>query len=160
VEVSADRTAHPPRLVDSQGDYRFLLAELTSHYLSTTLRQQWVIHPRLTLQGYAQLFTAYGTYGRFFEGASDAQRTPIRFAALMPTEAARDAFYSVALNLNLVVRWEYRLGSTFFFVYTRSQQGLPTLEGSPVPATLLPERLVSGPATDAVLLKWSLYWDA
>ncbi|HVG63797.1 MAG TPA: hypothetical protein VNA24_34855, partial [Hyalangium sp.] len=82
-------------------------------------------------------------------------------SAMTPTTAqADDDFYDVALNLNLVLRWEYRLGSTLFFVYTRSQQGLPAPEGEAPPATLLPRRLFSGPATDAVLLKWSYYWTA
>jgi hypothetical protein len=161
LEVMTDRTGFAPRFVENLGDGRFLLANLESNFLSFTLRQQWVLRPHLTLQGYAQLFTAYGVYGPYYEAASDAARTPIRFAALTPTEGrAEDDFYDVALNLNVVLRWEYRLGSTLFLVYSRSQQGLPTAEGERTPATVLPRRLLSGPATDAVLLKWSYYWTA
>jgi hypothetical protein len=64
----------------------------------------------------------------------------------------------VALNLNLVLVWEYRLGSTLSFVVTRSQQGLPPADGELAPATLVPERLLPGPATDAVLVKWNYFW--
>jgi hypothetical protein len=160
LEVMTDRTAFAPRFVENLGDHRFLLANLESNFLSFTLRQQWVLSPHLTLQGYAQLFTAYGIYGPYFEAASDTARTPIRFAAMTPTEGrTEDDFYDVALNLNVVLRWEYRLGSTLFLVYSRSQQGLPTLEGERAPGTVLPRRLGSGPATDAVLLKWSYYWN-
>ncbi|HYH94837.1 DUF5916 domain-containing protein [Hyalangium sp.] len=158
LEVMDDRTESAPRFVDNLGDQRFLLGSLQSNYLSITLRQQWVIRPNLTLQGYAQLFTDYGLYGPFFEASSDGARTPIRFSAMTPVEAQGDNFYDVALNLNVVMRWEYRLGSTLFLVYTRSQQGLPTPDGETPPATLLPRRLFSGPATDALLLKWSYYW--
>jgi hypothetical protein len=146
--------------VENLGDNRFLLGNLQSNLLSFTLRQQWVLRPHLTLQGYAQLFTDYGLYGPFFEASSNGARTPIRFSAMTPTEAQADNFYDVALNLNVVLRWEYGLGSTLFLVYTRSQQGLPAPEGEPPPATVLPRRLFSGPATDAVLLKWSYYWTA
>ncbi|MBN1205903.1 MAG: carbohydrate binding family 9 domain-containing protein [Myxococcaceae bacterium] len=160
LEVTTDRTEYAPRLVEELGDSRFLLGNLQSNFLSLTLRQQWVLRPHLTLQGYAQLFSAYGRYGPFYEAQSDAARTPIRFSAMRPTEATADDFYDVALNLNVVLRWEYRLGSTLFLVYTRSQQGLPTAEGEQPPATVLPRRLWSGPAVDAVLLKWSYYWTA
>jgi hypothetical protein len=160
LEFVVDRTEFGPRFVDNLGDQRFLLGNLQSNFFSLTLRQQWVLRPHLTLQGYAQLFSDYGLYGPFFEATSDAARTPIRFSAMTPTEAQADNFYDVALNLNVVLRWEYRLGSTLFLVYTRSQQGLPTPEGETPPATLLPRRLFSGPATDAVLLKWSYYWTA
>ncbi|KFE68379.1 DUF5916 domain-containing protein [Hyalangium minutum] len=160
LELNVDRTEFAPRHVDTLEDRRFLLANLQSNFISVTLRQQWVLRPNLTLQGYAQLFSDYGLYGPFFEAVSDEARTPIRFAALTPTEAQADNFYDVALNLNVVLRWEYRLGSTLFLVYTRSQQGLPTPDGETPPATLLPRRLFSGPATDAVLLKWSYYWTA
>jgi hypothetical protein len=160
LEVMSDRTDFSPRYVDDLGDNRFLLANLESNFLSVTLRQQWVIRPHLTLQGYAQLFSDYGVYGPYFEASSDEARTPIRFSRMTPYEARTDDdFYDVALNLNVVLRWEYRLGSTLFLVYTRSQQGLPTPDGERAPATVLPRRLLSGPATDAVLLKWSYYWN-
>jgi hypothetical protein len=160
LEVLSDRTEYAPRFVDHLGDTGFLLANLQSNYLSLTLRQQWVIRPHLTLQAYAQLFTDYGVYGPFYTAETDAARSPILFSAMQPTEGQpQDSnFYDVALNLNVVLRWEYRLGSTFFLVYTRSQQGLPTSEGVLPPATLLPRRLSAGPSTDAVLLKWSYYW--
>lgn len=161
LEVSLDRTEFSPRYVDTLEDNRFLLGNLQSNFISVTLRQQWVLRPNLTLQGYAQLFSDYGLYGPFFEASSDVARTPIRFSSMTPTEATTDEnFYDVAFNLNLVLRWEYRLGSTLFLVYTRSQQGLPTPDGVTPPATLLPRRLFSGPSTDAVLLKWSYYWTA
>ncbi|MFL5347771.1 MAG: DUF5916 domain-containing protein [Hyalangium sp.] len=162
LEALTDRTEYAPRFVDRLGDSRFLLGNLQSNFVSLTLRQQWVIRPNLTLQGYAQLFSDYGVYGPFYEAESDAARRPIRFSEMRPTEAqANDYnFYDVALNLSVVLRWEYRLGSTLFLVYTRSQQGLPTAGGEQVPATVLPRRLSSGPATDAVLLKWSYYWNA
>ncbi len=161
IEINDDRTEYGPRYLDTldAANTRFLFADLQSSYLSLTLRQSWIITPRLTLQAYAQLFTDYGIYGPYFEGATDETRRPIHFDELVPTESTTDAsFYETALNLNVVLRWEYRLGSTLFLVYTRSQAGFPTPDGVRPARTLLPNDLGRGAATDAVMVKWSYYW--
>jgi hypothetical protein len=160
LNLLSESTRSAPRFFDELGDDSFLLGNLKSTFLSATLRQSWVIRPHLTLQGYAQLFSAYGIFGPFYEASSDPQRSPIRFADMRRVDGVSGDFYDVALNLNVVLRWEYRLGSTLFFVYSRTQAGLPTPDGEVTPSTLAPRRLFDGPATDAVLLKWSYYWSA
>ncbi|MCY1022333.1 carbohydrate binding family 9 domain-containing protein [Pyxidicoccus sp. MSG2] len=159
VEVGSERTRHGARYVEQLDESRFLLGDLDSRYLSLTLRQQWIVSPKLTLQGYAQLFTAYGVYGRYFTADSDG-RSRIDLDTLEPTLLGSANFHDTALNVNAVARWEYRLGSTLFLVYSHTQQGLPTPVGEVAPATLGPKRLLEGPATDAVMLKWSYYWGA
>src|SRR4029079_2758811 len=69
-------------------------------------------------------------------------------------------FKDAALNVNVVFRWEYRLGSTIYFVYTHSQ--IPTV---PVPAmgfmnptTLDPHAFGHGGTSDVFLLKFSSWW--
>jgi hypothetical protein len=157
--LEGERSGSAPRFFEDLGDNRFLLGNLRSTFVSFTLRQAWVIRPNLTLQGYAQLFNAYGVYGPFYEAESDAERTPIRFASMRRVDGTDTGnFYDTALNLSVVLRWEYRLGSTLFLVYSRAQQGLVTPDGEIAPQTVLPRRLLSGAATDAVLLKWSYYW--
>lgn len=119
-----------------------------------------MLTPRLTLQAYAQLFTAYGAYGPYYEGVSDASHHPIRYASLVPVEHVNtDDFHDVGLNLNVVLRWEYRLGSTLYLVYTHGQQRYPVPDGVPPPHTLRPLGLLAGAATDALILKASWYWD-
>ena len=68
LELFLDRTEFAPRFIEDLGDNRFILSPLQSDTLSLTLRQQWVVTPRLTLQAYAQLFTAYGAYGTYYPG--------------------------------------------------------------------------------------------
>ncbi|WNG43023.1 carbohydrate binding family 9 domain-containing protein [Archangium minus] len=161
LELLLDRTTTAPRFIEDLGDNRFLLSPLLSDTLSLTLRQQWVVTPRLTLQAYAQLFTAYGTYGTYYEGMSDVRHSPIRFASLVPVEHENtDDFHDVGLNLNVVLRWEYRLGSTLYVVYTHGQQRLPVADGVRPPRTLMPHGLLAGAAQDALMLKWSWYWGA
>lgn len=133
----------------------YLLGQLYAPALSLTLRQLLVFTPRLTLQLYAQLLTGYGHYERYYEVSSAGQA--VGPADLRPVaEAVDHDFHETALNVNLVLRWEYALGSTIYLVYARSQKGLP-LGDEPAPTTLRPERLGAGPATDTVLLKWAWY---
>ncbi|MFY0562806.1 DUF5916 domain-containing protein [Archangium lansingense] len=161
LEVFLDRTSFAPRFIEDLGDHRFLLSPLLTDSMSLTLRQQWVVTPRLTLQAYAQLFTAYGAYGPYYEGVSNAARIPIHFASLVPVERENtDDFHDVALNLNVVLRWEYRLGSTLYVVYTHGQQRFPVADGARPPHTLMPSGLLAGAANDALLVKWSWFWGA
>jgi hypothetical protein len=158
LETAIDYTPHGARYVDTIGSDQFIFGTLDSRLLSLTLRQQLVLTPRLTLQAYAQLFSAFGRYGAFYSAMSRGQ--PIRISDLVPTEYPFDpSFHTAALNINLVLRWEYRLGSTLFLVYSRSQSALPTPPGTPVPATLLPVGLGPGPTTETFLVKWSYWWN-
>lgn len=146
-----------PRYIGTSGD-GYLFGQLDPHGLSLTLRQLLVLTPRLTLQAYAQLFSAYGRYGPFFEGAPGPDGR-IRLVDLHPTETSIDPnFHESALNLNVVLRWEYQLGSTLFFVYSRAQSELPPNQGSALVTQLYPQQLLLGPTTDTVLVKWSHQW--
>ena len=158
--VAAENMPHGPRRVgvEDPGSSSFFFGELHSHVLSLTLRQQLVLTPRLMLQAYAQLFSSYGDYTGVYQGTS-ADGSRIRLVDLTPAAPEQaQGFHSSALNLNVVLRWEYRLGSTFFLIYTRSQQEPPRQLEQPVPATLLPAGLLTGAATDAFMVKWSYLW--
>jgi len=157
LETALDYTPHGARYVDTLAADRFIFGILDSRLLSLTLRQQMVLTTTLTIQAYAQLFTDFGRYGPFYAAVS--QGKPIRISDLVPVEYSSDpSFHSPALNLNLVLRWEYRLGSTLTLVYAHSQSALPPRPGEPIPATLLPVRLGPGPSTDFLELKWSYWW--
>ena len=166
VDVQVENARWPARYVgdDSAGDRIF--AELSAPSASVTLRQQVVLTPRLTLQGYAQLFTAYGQHGRFFAAtAARGERIPfsaLRTPATPPREdpeIGEPDFREGALNLNVVARWEYRAGSTLFLVYTRAQGERGWEEDGAPPATLRPHALGVGPTTDTVLVKWTHFWN-
>jgi hypothetical protein len=157
-EVVVDHTAYPPRFVEHTPDGGFLLGALASSYLSVTLRQQWLIQPRLTLQAYAQLFVSHAEYGPYFTAAFGADRAPVRFADLQPIASSPRRLYQVDFDPSLVLVWEYRLGSTLSLVATHAQAGLPLPDGEPLPATLYPHQLFAGPATDALLVKWTYFY--
>lgn len=152
--VSTELTPSGPRWVGQEDDTP-VFGALTAQSLSFILRLQWVLTPRLTLQAYTQQFTNLGRYDGFFQPASGGN-SRIRLSELTPvTYAGSPDFHGSALNLNLVLRWEYQLGSLLYLVYTRSQQETP---GAPLPRTVLPSGLPSGPTTDVLLVKWSYFW--
>ena len=147
-------------------DRQFLFAKLSSPTLSITLRQQLVLTPRLTLQAYGQLFTSYGRYrGYRLATAHDGR---VGYGDLQDEPGAEHLswwsnpdFRSGTLVLNMVLRWEYRLGSTLYFVYSRTQNELGITEAASEPAppyTLRPVRLGPGPTVDTILVKWSYWW--
>lgn len=134
---------------------RYVFAALRSHDVSVTLRQQVVLTPRITLQGYAQVFSAHGLYGPYFEVRDPGPQPTLRLRDMKAAsyDGPRPDFYASALNLNLVFRWEYSPGSTFYAVYTRAQELFePTGRG------IFPPKL-GGDASDVLLLKWSYFWD-
>ena len=151
----------PARWVETTTSGEQLFAELHAPTLSVTLRQQLLLTPRLTLQAYAQLFVSSGRYGPYYTGVPSASGR-IRAADLVPggTPSELPDFHETALNLNAVLRWEYRLGSTLYLVYSRAAAE-PGLGAGEVPAFgLRPVGLGRGPTTDTVLVKWTWYWAA
>jgi hypothetical protein len=172
IEVAYERNAWRSRYVTNDGaaspaGRQYLFADLAAPDLSITLRQQVVLTPRLTLQAYAQLFTSSGRYDRFRVATPRGGRvrlrdldTPAGPADQLPYWDNPD-FRSGTLNVNVVLRWEYRLGSTLFVVYSRSQQelGYPDDSHDPSPPTTLrPWKLGPGPTDDTFLVKWSYWW--
>ena len=154
LEVSYEDSAWPARWVSEDGAGRFTLAALQAPSFSVTLRQLVVLTPRLTLQVYAQLFTDYGRHGAAYTATGQPGQV-IGFSDLVRGGApVGDAnFQDAALNLTLVLRWEYQLGSTLYLVYTHGATGPADRE--PV---LWPPGLSGGPATDTLLAKWTWYW--
>jgi hypothetical protein len=139
-----------------------VFADLHAPDLSITVRGQLVLTPRLTFQAYAQLFTQYGQYRNYHVAVPSDRR--VSAAALTPVSleqagVANPDFRQGVLNVNAVLRWEYRAGSTVFLVYTRAQAELGHEDGWEPPATLGPHQLATGPTTDTFMVKWTYYWN-
>jgi hypothetical protein len=117
-----------------------LLGEQRAVGLGAVLRATYAFTPRLTLQAFGQVFTDTVDYHAFSMAPATVSRVRLAdlVAAADPTEDPDEDGASLASTV--VLRWEWRLGSTAFLVYSRAQE-----RGG-------------GPAADAVLFKLSYFW--
>ncbi len=145
----------------TDGTMPYIFGNLEARSLGGTLRASYTFSPTLTLQTYAQLFLASGHYSNLgtLPRASGSQISLSYLAAnQMPAPATTIAdFEEAALNVNLVLRWEYHLGSTLFLVYSRSQ--IPTVDlAVGEVGQLRPSAVLRGSAVDVFLIKLSFWW--
>ena len=102
-----------------------------------TLRADYGFSSHLTLQAYAQPFVAAASYDRFKEVVQPRAASPAaRFSAISTTfdsstnqfqtstySFTNPAFNEGELNATVVLRWEFRAGSTLYLVWTDQQSG-------------------------------------
>lgn len=124
---------------------RYLFSRLTYRETSLATRIDWTFTPRLTLQGYIQPLIGVGSYRDFMELARPRSYSFHRYGVDGGSSIAYDAsgneyvvdpdgagplgsftfgnpdFNYKSLKVNLVLRWEYQAGSTFFLVWTQSR---------------------------------------
>jgi len=84
--------------------------------MDITLRSSILFTHELSLQIYNQLFWAKGSY----DTSRYALLNPARGLTPYAYTANRD-FNQTSLNTNVVLRWEYREGSTFYLVWSHSR---------------------------------------
>jgi hypothetical protein len=138
----------------------YLLGAQEARSLGATLRAAYTFTPELSLQVYSQAFLARVHYTRFFDAPLTGFRQRVDLAALLPAAAPPTNYDSLSstLNVNIVLRWEFRLGSTAFLVYTRAQT--PALVPATNGATSLDLRPIATgrAATDVIMLKLAYWW--
>jgi hypothetical protein len=122
---------------DDAGATHYLFGALDQQTVGLSARVSQTFTPTLSLQLYAQPFISAGSFAGYREVADPRAKT---FSArFRPVDAARDAdgtfttaggvswsnpdFDYRAFNLNAVLRWEYRLGSTMYFAWSHSRDG-------------------------------------
>jgi hypothetical protein len=144
---------------DGGGERAFLLGTLDADNVGATLRLTYAFTPRFTLQTYGQVFLVAKHYESFYAYRSGEARPRIRLADLTPAAPPEENpdEQEAVLNLNVVLRWEFRLGSTLYLVYTRAEEPELALEPG-ARARLDGRRLGRSPAAHAVMLKLSYWW--
>jgi hypothetical protein len=150
-----------PRYIGTGAAGQYLFGQLDARGVGVTLRATYTFTPRLSLDAYAQLFLASQHYSDFtsFESAAAGPRPVIRLSDLhaysMPLSFNPDV-EDAALNVNVVLRWEFLLGSTLYAVYTHSQAPSFVLQPGEVGALSF-GALGRAPSADIFLLKLA-YW--
>jgi len=126
---------------------RYVFGFIETKTLSLSTRVNWTFTPDLTLQLFAQPFIASGDYSSFREyarprtmekrvygsdmgsiaydeGTSAYTVDPDGGGPADPFSFDNPDFTTSALRGTAVLRWEYRPGSTLFFVWTQERTGL------------------------------------
>ncbi|MFN8574843.1 MAG: DUF5916 domain-containing protein [Gemmatimonadaceae bacterium] len=99
----------------------YTFAHLDQKLVALTSRVDYTVSPTLTVQVYAQPFATSGGYSDWRELSRPTARTyEERF---QPYRAVSpDGFNFKEFRSNSVVRWEYRPGSTLYFVWAQGRQ--------------------------------------
>ena len=107
----------------------YAFAPLDQRTWDVTLRSSVLFTRDQSLELYVQPFLTTGSYGEARELARPDSR---EFRPLAGVNAADQDFSYGAVNLNMVYRWEYRPGSTFYLVWTQSRSTFDTRGGHDV----------------------------
>ena len=125
---------------------RYVVSFIRTKTMSLDTRVNWTFTPNLTLQLFAQPFVASGRYWSFREFAAPRSLKKLEYGRdvgtisynpasnsyLVDPDAAGPAqtfsfdnpdFTDRALRGTAVLRWEYRPGSTLYFVWTQERSG-------------------------------------
>jgi hypothetical protein len=156
-----------PTLTHTTGEWRYaedhpesaahLFGRLAANGIGATLRTSYTFTPTLDLISYAQLFLATGRYDDL-SVSSRAADNVVSIGDLRPSDAplGTGAWQEAALNANVLLRWEYSLGSTLFLVYTRTQSPTVSVPLGATP-TLDFSAIGRAPTVELFMAKLS-YW--
>lgn len=124
---------------DTLGQTHFVFGKIRQTVAGLTMRLNWTFSPRLSLQAYAQPFVASGSYTELKDVDNPRAKkfmdryTPIvnpmladgTYTVNAPSGASyqvdRPDFNFRQLNSTLVLRWEYRPGSSIFAIWSHGR---------------------------------------
>ncbi len=110
---------------DDAGMRHYVFGRIHQTTAAMTMRVNWTLSPRLSVQGYAQPFVAAGAYTGFKDvNAPRARRFEDRFTPLPSIESTglgNPDFNVRELRSTLVARWEYRPGSRVYAIWSHGQ---------------------------------------
>jgi hypothetical protein len=123
---------------------RYVFGDIDQFQTSMTTRINWMLSPKMSLQVYMQPLISVGDYWDFKEFAKPKTYSFLRYGIETGSIQAENPFiYSVdpdnegaapsfkfqnpdfnlkSLRVNAIYRWEWRLGSTLYFVWTQDRQ--------------------------------------
>ena len=107
-----------------QTDTAYTFGHLDQNTVSLTARVDYTLSPKLSLQIYAQPFVSSGKYTDWRRLSDDPRNDDYdrRFLRYGTPEGASAYNFDVAeFRSNVVLRWEYRAGSTIYAVWTQGR---------------------------------------
>jgi hypothetical protein len=117
------------QFVDSTSVPHYLFAHLHQQVASVSLRIDFTATPTLTVQAYASPFVAKGTFSNVREIADPRAHAYDDRYQSFPI-ANPGGFNVKQFNSNLVLRWEYRPGSTLYVVWSQGRDDFEPQQGN------------------------------
>jgi hypothetical protein len=117
---------------DHSGVAHYTFAHLEQQTVSLTADLAYTVTPALSVQWHLQPFVSRGTYSNLRElGNPAAADYAARYRAYADTAVSNNlgGLDAKQLNSNLVIRWEYRPGSTLFMVWTQGRNDFQPVVG-------------------------------
>ncbi|MFL5616366.1 MAG: DUF5916 domain-containing protein [Gemmatimonadaceae bacterium] len=118
-----DNTQWFGNFTDAASATHYTFAHLDQTQISLSTQLSYAMTRDLTLEFYGQPFVAKGVYTNIRETSAtpNAAGYDDRFRPFTAPAGTDTAFKSVSLRSNMVVRWEYRPGSTVYLVWTHGR---------------------------------------
>jgi hypothetical protein len=155
---------------------RYVFSRIVRHTYSTQVRVAFALRPDLTLDFYAEPFAAsgrygdtgelvaartrdlrlYGTDGSAISTLEDGRRLVVDGASTFTLQ--NPDFNVLSYRSNLVLRWEWRRGSSFFAVWQQNRSDNRTTSARVGVGDLLDS--LSAPGDNVIALKMSLWLSA
>ena len=121
------------KFTDATNVLHYTIAHLDQKTTSLTARLNYTFTPDLSLQTYLSPFVSKGTYSNVRQVSSTPRADDYddRYAPYNDPSVTSDpgGFNFKALQSNVVMRWEYKPGSTLFVVWNQGRQGYNNIEG-------------------------------
>jgi hypothetical protein len=121
------------RFTDASSVLHYTVAHLDQKTTSLTTRFNYTFTPDLSLQTYVSPFVSKGTYSNVRQVSSTprADKYDDRYSPYSNPSVTDNpgGFNFKALQSNVVLRWEYKPGSTLFAVWNQGRQGFNNIEG-------------------------------
>ncbi|HMA43670.1 MAG TPA: DUF5916 domain-containing protein [Gemmatimonadales bacterium] len=130
VTRNADNTQWTGNVTDNTGVTHYSFAHLEQRTMSLQWRVNFTATPNLTVQLYAEPFVSKGRYSNLRELANPRAADYVdRFQPYVDSTVARD-FNVKEFRSNLVLRWEYKPGSSIYLVWTQGRQDFEQAYGT------------------------------
>lgn len=119
---------------------KYLLGRVDNRNLGVTFRVDFTISPELTIQYYASPFVSIGKYSNFKEVSNPKDNVygnrfknlvPVQNASALQFDSNNDGTFDYSIQQpdfnyqqfksNLVLRWEYKTGSTLYLVWAQDR---------------------------------------
>jgi hypothetical protein len=156
---------------------RYVFADIDQFQVTMSTRVNWILSPKMSLQVYMQPLIAVGRYWDYKEFARPGTYSFLRYGyeignisvdenrdytvdpdggGAAPSFSFHDPSFNLkSLRVNAIFRWEWRLGSTLYFVWTQNRQDFS--DPGQFSAGHDIAKLFSAPA-NSILLARIAYW--